>query len=238
MAIVVEGTTTGGVGDTGGDSSTLTSWTPASNELILLFVAMRDEEITATASGNGITFTQIHDINNIDLQGGITVFRGMSASPSSGSITVTHTGNTLPVSCVAARFSGVDTTGTNGSGAIGNTNSDQGPVGGDANVQISVTVSNSAHFAVGSAWHRGQVLDNPPDTGETTIVLNSAFGTGGSTTHCSVWYQTGSAGSIQLGTANDLDASGDHVESAIEVKTPAGPEPDPDQIWIPVRYAR
>jgi hypothetical protein len=152
MAIVVEGTTPGGLGNTGGDTTTLNSWTPASNELVMLFVAMRDETITPTASGNGITFSQIHDIDNVQAQGGLTVLRGMSASPSTGTITVTHTGNIRPTSCIAVRFSGVDTSGTNGSGAIGNTATDTGPDPDDDDALISVTIDNSNNFAVFSAW--------------------------------------------------------------------------------------
>jgi hypothetical protein len=99
MAIVVEGNTSGGLGSTGGDTTTLTSWTPGSDELVLLFVSMRDESYTPTASGNGITFTQIHKINNVQNVGAHTVFRGMDSSPTTGSITVTHTGNSDTVSC-------------------------------------------------------------------------------------------------------------------------------------------
>jgi hypothetical protein len=158
MAIVVEGTTTGGLGNTGGDSTTLTSWTPVSNELVMLFVAMRDEAITPTASGNGITFTQIHDIDNVQAQGGLTVLRGMSASPSTGTITVTHTSNIRPTSCIAVRFSGVDTSGTNGSGAIGNTATDTGPDPDDDDALISVTIDDSDNFAVFSAWSRSSAI--------------------------------------------------------------------------------
>jgi hypothetical protein len=125
VTIAVEESVAGG--GTTGDTSTLTSWTPASNELILLFVAMRDESITPTAAGNGITFSQIHKVNNVQNLGALTVFRGLDASPSTGQITVTHTGNTDTVSCIATRFSGIDTSGSNGSGAIGNTATDTGP---------------------------------------------------------------------------------------------------------------
>jgi hypothetical protein len=145
----------------------------------MLFVAMRDETITPTASGNGITFSQIHDIDNVQAQGGLTVLRGMSASPSTGTITVTHTGNIRPTSCIAVRFSGVDTSGTNGSGAIGNTATDTGPDPDDDDALISVTIDNSNNFAVFSAWSRSTaILDDPPASGETTILINQLFGTG------------------------------------------------------------
>ncbi|MHC4691052.1 MAG: beta strand repeat-containing protein, partial [Planctomycetota bacterium] len=227
VTIVVEGTTSGGVGNGGADTSTLTSWTPGANELVLLFVAMRDETITPTANGNGITFTQIHDIDNTQAQGGLTVLRGMDSSPTTGSITVTHTGNGEPASCIAVRFSGVDTSGTNGSGAIGNTATDTGPDPDDDDALISVTVDDSNNFAVFSAWSRSAaILDDPPASGETTILINQLFGTGGARTRCHVWYQTGSSGSVQGGTAANLSVNADHVESGVEVKIAAiDPEP-------------
>jgi hypothetical protein len=189
----------------------------------MLFVAMRDEAITPTASGNGITFTQIHDIDNVQAQGGLTVLRGMSASPSTGTITVTHTSNIRPTSCIAVRFSGVDTSGTNGSGAIGNTATDTGPDPDDDDALISVTIDDSDNFAVFSAWSRSSaILDDPPASGETTILINQLFGTGASRTRCHAWYQTGGTGSVQGGAAANLSANADHCESAVEVIAASG----------------
>ncbi|MDX1409719.1 MAG: hypothetical protein R3330_16335 [Saprospiraceae bacterium] len=182
-----------------------------------MFVSQREEDITVSSVvGNGITFTQIHDIDNVQLQGGQSVWRGMDASPTTGQITVTHTGATLPTSCVAVRFSGVDTSGSNGSGAIGNTNTDTGPDPDDDDVLISVTIATD-DMGVFSAWHRGQTLSDPPGSDDVTITINNAAGTGGSTTHCSVWQDTGS-GSVQGGEVANLSADGDHVESGIQVK--------------------
>jgi hypothetical protein len=160
---------------------------------------MRDESITPTAAGNGITFSQIHKVNNVQNLGALTVFRGLDASPSTGQITVTHTGNTDTVSCIATRFSGIDTSGSNGSGAIGNTATDTGPDPDDDDMLI-----------------------DPPASGETTILINQEFGSGGAKINCHVWYQTGATGSVQLGEAANLSADNDHVESAIEVKAATG----------------
>jgi hypothetical protein len=220
MTIAVEESVAGG--GTTGDTSTLTSWTPASNELILLFVAMRDESITPTAAGNGITFSQIHKVNNVQNVGALTVFRGLDASPSTGQITVTHTGNTDTVSCIATRFSGIDTSGSNGSGAIGNTATDTGPDPDDDDMLISVTIDAADNFAVGSGYSRAATISDPPASGETTILINQEFGSGGNRINCHVWYQTGATGSVQLGEAANLSADNDHVESAIEVKAATG----------------
>jgi hypothetical protein len=206
VTIAVEESVAGG--GTTGDTSTLTSWTPASNELILLFVAMRDESITPTAAGNGITFSQIHKVNNVQNLGALTVFRGLDASPSTGQITVTHTGNTDTVSCIATRFSGIDTSGSNGSGAIGNTATDTGPDPDDDDMLIG--------------YSRAATISDPPASGETTILINQEFGSDGAKINCHVWYQTGATGSVQLGEAANLSADNDHVESAIEVKAATG----------------
>lgn len=219
MAISVDATVLGGV--TSGDSSLLGSWTPASNDLILVFVAQREEDITiVSVVGNGITFTEIFNIDNVQSQGGLSVFRGMDSSPTTGQITVTHTGATLPTSCAAIRMSGIDTSGTNGSGAIGNTNSDTGPDPDDDDMVISVTIT-ADDMAVFSGWHRGQTLSDPPASDDVTISINNAVGTGGSTTHCSVWQDTGS-GSVQGGEAANLTGVIDHVETALQVKAAAG----------------
>jgi hypothetical protein len=114
VAIALEGTVTGGLGDGGGDSFTLTSWTPGSNELVLVAVALRDTGITPTCSGNGLTFVQVAIVDNTQGQNSIALFRAMGGSPSVGQITVDVTGTTDPTSAIASRFSGVDTSGTNG----------------------------------------------------------------------------------------------------------------------------
>jgi hypothetical protein len=183
---------------------------------------MRDESFTPTASGNGITFTQIHKITNVQNIGAHTVFRGMDSSPTTGSITVTHTGNGDTVSCIAVRFSGVDTSGTNGSGAVGNTATDTGPDPDDDDMLLSVTIDASDNFAVFSGYSRGATLSDPPASGETTILINSTFGTGGNRIRCHTWYQTGATGSVQGGAAANLSADNDHVESGVEVIAASG----------------
>jgi hypothetical protein len=231
MAITIEGTTTGSLGDAGGDTTTLTSWTPQSNELILLAVGQYDESIAPTASGNGITFDVILDLDNAQNNGGMVLMRGMSASPTTGSITVTHTGNSAPTMCIATRISGVDTGGTNGSAAIGNTASDAGPpVTDNDDCKVSVTIdSNDIAFA--AAYHRIYNIDDPPGSDDTTILLNQTTGTGGQLFKASVWYDEGS-GSIQLGDDNDLGGANDWCIIGVEVNVEsAGPDVNVDRSY-------
>jgi len=112
----------------GGDTTAATSYatasiTPGANRLVLLAVA---GNLTGTAAaptsvtGNGLTWVQVGHVE-YDTSGthyGFTLFRALGASPSSGAVTITYAAS--QGSCVwsVLEFDGVDTSGTNGSGAI------------------------------------------------------------------------------------------------------------------------
>lgn len=219
MAIVVEETVIGSI--TSGDSVTLTSWTPGANELILLAVAQRDETISISVSGNGLTWVEILNVNNAQAQCGISLWRTMGASPSTGSITVTVTGNLKPVVCVATRFSGVDTSGTNGSGAVEVSASDAGPPAtDDANMKVNITTLTNNAFAFGCGSHRNQNFTTP--TGETTISINNTAGTGGDVTKCSTWYESVPiASTVTVGANGDLAGAIDWAIIAVSIKPAA-----------------
>lgn len=102
------------------------SITPAANTLLLATVAQRTN-ITAdpnapTLTGNGLTWVQVNTVVYDDSSASrkrVSVFRAMGASPSSGAVTAdfagqSHTDATISID----EFSGIDTSGTNGSGAI------------------------------------------------------------------------------------------------------------------------
>lgn len=223
MAIVIEETVTGST--TSAESFSLTSWTPGSNELILVAVSMRDDSNVPTLSGNGLTFVQHahHESTRVGVIG-IFLFRAMGASPSTGQITVTVTGNSKPVTVVASRFSGVDTTGINGSGALeGSTGTaDEGGTDND-DVIVSVTTVTDDALAFACATHRHKSLNDPPDTGETTISLNNSAGTGGDVTSLSTWYEgpVNPAGSTILGASADLSSDEAWAALAVSIKPAA-----------------
>ena len=124
MAIV--GTNlTSGANDSGTDSESTASISPTGNSLILAAVSSRRGDTTTpaapTVSGNGLTWVQINTIaydESSSSQRRLTVFRALGASPSTGTITFTFPGNQTDVAWSIDEFSGVDTSGTNGSGAI------------------------------------------------------------------------------------------------------------------------
>lgn len=217
MAIALGETVSGGQGDAGGDSFTLTSWTPGSNELVLVTVALRDTAITPTCSGNGLNFVQVAIVDNTQGQNSIALFRAMDASPSTGQITVTVTGNTNPVSAMASRLSGVDTSGTDGSGAVEANATDVGPDPDDDDMQIDITTLTNNAWAFGGGTHRSTTFSVPGD--ETSISVNQSYGTGGGVTTCSTWYDLrASAGATTLGAANDLDGATDWCCVAASIK--------------------
>ncbi len=175
MAIALEQTLTGGTDDA--TSVVLSSWTPAANDLILVFVALRNETLTPTVAGNGLTFVSVIDVDDDQGQVGITIFRALGASPSAGAITVTLTDNTLPAFVIAARFSGCDTSGTNGSGAIEATASATTGLTDNGDITVDVTtLTNGAMLVGGVAVHASGTLSL---TDETQISINNSQGAGG-----------------------------------------------------------
>jgi len=133
MAIALEQTVTG---LDAGSSITLTSWTPAANELVLLFVAQRNEALVPSVSGNGLTWVSVATVDGNQGQNGLAVFRAMGSSPTTGSISVTNvSGFDVAVAC---RFSGADTSGTNGSGAIDASATTAGPAVDDNDMKLQM----------------------------------------------------------------------------------------------------
>lgn len=202
-----------------GSGITLTSWTPAANELVLVCVFERNELLATTISGNGLTWVQVIDVNDSQGQCGLTIWRGMSASPSAGSITL---GNTSGFSyAVACRFSGVDTSGTNGSGAIEATNS--ATTGGTDNNDITVSVTTLTD----NAWALGFVATHGGGTltlvDETTISINNTAGSGGDTVTAHAFYQVVvSAGATTLLGSNSFSKDREWAIAAVSIKPASG----------------
>lgn len=111
---------------TGATSYTTSSITPTSNKLLLLTVASRTGISTnpnqPTVSGNGLTWvaidTRVYDDTSSSRRR-ITLFRAMGASPTSGAVTIDFGGQSQTnYTAVIDQITGMDTSGTNGSGAI------------------------------------------------------------------------------------------------------------------------
>jgi hypothetical protein len=112
--------------DTGATSYATASWTPVANRLYLASVTTRTgitvDPTVPTASGNGLTWVQVATALYDDTSSSrrrVTLFRALGASPTTGSLTFDEAGQSQTNACWAVdEVTGMDTTGTNGSGAI------------------------------------------------------------------------------------------------------------------------
>ena len=126
---------------------TTASISPAANALVTLAVRMRwsGGALTPTVSGGGMTsWTQVGSVDFDPLSGSIArlvVFRAMSASPGSGPITITYSSSIANSDWIVSQWTGVDQSGSNGSGAIGQT----GTARGDAVSSLSTTLAAFAN---------------------------------------------------------------------------------------------
>ncbi len=166
-------------------------------------------------SGNGITFTQVlSDTESPQNQCTLSLWRGMSASPSTGQITATLSGTANAAIAVAHRISGAATSGSNGAGAIGASGiANTGATDTTApSVAITTTAANSRVY--GGATHRAQAYT--VGAGETAISINNSVGAAGDTTSLSTEYQdVASASSVTIN--GTLASATDWIQGAVEV---------------------
>lgn len=126
MAIVASNLTSG-ASESSVTSVNTASITPTANCLVLVRVNSRTgitaTPNTPTITGCGLTWVTIGTPIEYDTSGSsrrkITIIRALGASPSSGALTIDFGGQTQTSYTYSVdEFSGVDTSGTNGSGAI------------------------------------------------------------------------------------------------------------------------
>lgn len=99
---------------------------PTANTLVLLAVhttqgSSTDPVVPTVATAGGLTWIEIGNTltqNSGTLRGRLTLFRSMASSPSSSAVTIQHSATVTGCKWSITQWSGVDTTGTNGSGAI------------------------------------------------------------------------------------------------------------------------
>ena len=137
---------------------TTSSISPAPNALIT--VALRSYRaggaITPTLSGGGMTsWTPVTTVDYDPVNGSlarVVVFRAMSASPGSGPLTITFTNSVSNVEWIVSQWSGVDASGVNGAGAIGQTGSARGDLVSALSVPLATfgNVNNVAFGVVGA----------------------------------------------------------------------------------------
>jgi hypothetical protein len=222
MAIVIEQSLAGAFA-TPGATSTTSSWTPGANELCLALVANRGSGAPSShvnsVTGNGLTWVKI--LEKDDTQNAITLswWRAMGASPTAGGVTVNH--GLFPNACVIQliRLSGVSTTGTNGSGAIGATASaDTGATDTQpATVNITTTANNSR--VIGFGVGRGSSWTKAADF--TNILVNQTANSGGSQVRSSTEYKDVATSGTLTTAAFTIASANDWIMAAIEVLEPS-----------------
>ncbi len=128
--------------------------TNSGNELLLAFIA-------TDANSSGITVTGVNGagvnwalVRRTNLQlGTAEIWRAFAPSAiSAGKVTATLS-QSVAASITIVTFSGVDTTGTNGSGAVGAANGNSASSGAPS-VSVTTTRSGSWVFAVGNDWDK------------------------------------------------------------------------------------
>jgi protocatechuate 3,4-dioxygenase beta subunit len=153
---------------------TTASIAPAPNALIT--VAVRNHRspaaISPTLSGGGMTsWTPVASVDYDPISGSLgrlTVFRAMSASPGSGPITITFSNGVSNVDWIVSQWTGVDVSGVNGAGAIGQTGSARGDAVSALSVPLAAfgNANNVAYGAVGARLNAPAVT---PGSGFTEI---------------------------------------------------------------------
>lgn len=119
---ILGSTLTNAASTTSATSYVTSSITPTANNLLEACVASQVSSggvNIPTLTGDGVTWVEVTHEKDYTGNRQITLFRALSASPSSGALTADFAGQTqLRAGWTVSQFSGVDTSGSNGSGAI------------------------------------------------------------------------------------------------------------------------
>ena len=197
-------------------SFTLASWTPAANDLVVIWIAVRQTVSVSSISGNGITFANVAGATRQGTknQERIECWRGQVASPTSGQITVTMSSSAVAVVAVAVRIANA-LVGNNGADAIEASAAADTGATDTASPSVNITTLTNNALVLAGVSHRNRAFS--VGTGETQVSLNNTIGTGGDETRCSVEYQNkATAGSVTMdGT---LAAAIDWSIGAISIK--------------------
>mgnify|MGYP003395495187 CR=1 FL=1 len=109
----------------------------------------------ATATGNSVTWVKVNSVAQSNRK--ITTLRSMGASPTTGTISIDFAAQTQTMcGWSLAEFSGTDTTGTNGSGAIVQSPTDTNTTGTPSTTMTAfASTNNVAYYGVGHAANEG-----------------------------------------------------------------------------------
>jgi hypothetical protein len=189
--------TSGGIDSPTSTTCTTNSITPSANKLVLLAIGRRGTGTVTSVTGNGLTWVQVADQfdGNGSGNNGVVLFRAMGSSPTTGSVTMTFSAAQSRCNWSITELGNVDTSGTNGSGAIVQyaTSSHTGGTtisttlstfSSSSNIAYGVVVNGNSTSSVGSGF--GQLHLVTTGTSTTAIHLLTEAGPPASST--TNWY--------------------------------------------------
>lgn len=211
---------TSGTDPVNNNAFTTASVSPGADKLILLIAGgfENDASLTgdATISGNGLTWVAITAVN---FNGGgpsdtnfrrLVLYRAMGTSPSSGAITITWPQTIGACSWHVVEVSGIDTSGTNGSGAIvqsaTNSNNDEPETATSLTVTLAAFASASNGALSCFSTTASEAITHDPgwtelaDTAGTSpnSSLESQWRADNDTTAASSWTTAAKVGGIAI----------------------------------------
>lgn len=148
---------TSGQDTTDATSYATSSVTPTANALVLIYIYQRQATSPAaptSVTGNGLTWVKVTDVTSAALASRrISVWRAMGASPSAGAITINLAATQTQCTWAVLEFTGVDTTGTNGSGAIVQSGVTPDPSTGTSGLITLSAFGSTNNYAYGAFHH-------------------------------------------------------------------------------------
>ena len=200
-----------------GSNITSPSFSTASvNELLLAFVATdaKSSGITVTGvTGGSLTWVLVRRTNT--QMGTAEIWRTFAPARLSSATVRANLSQSVPASITVVSFTGIDTSGTNGSGAIGATGSGNANPGAPT-ASLVTTRNNSWVFGVGNDW--GNAIQRTLGSNQTMV--NQYLATVGDT----YWVQRQNAPTAASGTTvtlNDTAPSTDRYNLTIVEVLPA-----------------
>ena len=174
MAAITAVNLTSGSSGAPGSSVGTASVTPSANKLVLATVGWGFATTnTPTLSGNGITWVEV--VKKRDNNHKIAVFRGMVASPTAGAITIDFAAETQNyVKWSVDEFTNMDTTGTNGSGAIVQTATNFIDSGANTGITVTLATFTDVNNATFGGTSNSETAVVTPGTGFTELSENNA----------------------------------------------------------------
>lgn len=176
MALAVTALASGADEDTS-SSATSAPISPSGNALVVCDVLNLNNDFssppnTPTVSGNGLTWVQVATVTYADYGSGdllrLTRFRAMGASPSSGAVTITCSAAQGLIAYSIYEITGVDTSGTNGSGAVVQTATDETALATALTVSLAAFGSPN-NMAIGAFGYGADTGSLTAGSGFTTI---------------------------------------------------------------------